>query len=145
MRWVRQTRLGPQVRQHAAHRHYAHHPTAVRKTITELRAKAAGKVFVAFHPHLFSRTRDLLDDFALAFEGADRVLIAPIFAARELDDGTVSSALLAERIRESGVAASAMTLEEIHDVLANEPGEGDLIMTMGAGNIYKIADQIVKH
>lgn len=122
---------------------YAHHPTAVRKTITELRAKAVGKVFVAFHPHLFSRTRDLLDDFALAFEGADRVLIAPIFAARELDDGTVSSALLADRIRESGVAASAMTLEEIHDVLANEPGEGDLIMTMGAGNIYKIADQIV--
>lgn len=124
---------------------YAHHPTAVRKTITELHAKATGKVFVAFHPHLFSRTRDLLDDFAVAFEGADRVLIAPIFAAREIDDGTVSSAILAERIRESGVAADAMSLEEIHDVLESEPGEGDLVMTMGAGNIYKIADQIVKH
>jgi UDP-N-acetylmuramate--alanine ligase len=124
---------------------YAHHPTAVHKTITELRAKSAGKVFVAFHPHLFSRTRDLLDDFAIAFEGADRVLIAPIFAAREIDDGTVSSDMLAERIRQSGVTASAMSLEEIHDVLENEPEEGDLIMTMGAGNIYKVADQIVKH
>ncbi|MES2931100.1 MAG: Mur ligase domain-containing protein [Patescibacteria group bacterium] len=124
---------------------YAHHPTAVRKTITELRAKTAGRVFVAFHPHLFSRTRDLLEDFATAFEGADRVLIAPIFAAREIDDGTVSSAILAARIRESGVSADAMSLEEIHDVLESEPGDQDLIMTMGAGNIYKIADQIVKH
>lgn len=123
---------------------YAHHPTAVRKTITELRAKAEGRVFVAFHPHLFSRTRDLLDDFATAFEGADRVLIAPIFAAREIDDGTASSAILAERIREHGVSADAMSLEEIQNVLESEPDEKDLIMTMGAGNIYKIADQIVK-
>lgn len=124
---------------------YAHHPTAVHKTITELRAKSAGKVFVAFHPHLFSRTRDLLDDFATAFEGADRVLIAPIFAARELDDGTVSSDILAARIRENGISADALSLEEIQDVLESEPGDQDFIMTMGAGNIYKIADQIVKH
>lgn len=123
---------------------YAHHPTAVQKTITELRAKTSGRVFVAFHPHLFSRTRDLLDDFARAFQGADRVLIAPIFAARETDDGTVSSAILAERISACGVDARAMSLEEIHGVLASEPKEGDLIMTMGAGNIYKIADQLVK-
>lgn len=124
---------------------YAHHPTAVRKTITELRVKTEGKVFVVFHPHLFSRTRDLIDDFATAFAGADRVLIAPIFAAREIDDGTVSNAILAERIREHGVSAEAMSLEEIEKVLAGEPGEKDLVMTMGAGNIYKIADAIVKH
>jgi UDP-N-acetylmuramate--alanine ligase len=124
---------------------YAHHPTAVRKTITELRAKAEGKVFVAFHPHLFSRTRDLLNDFATAFAGADRVLIAPIFAAREIDDGSVSSAMLADLIREHGVSAEAMSLEEIEKVLTDEPKENDLIMTMGAGNIYKIADAIVKH
>ncbi len=124
---------------------YAHHPTAVRKTITELRAKAEGKVFVAFHPHLFSRTRDLLDDFATAFAGADRVLIAPIFAAREIDDGTVSNATLADLIRAQGVSAEAMNLEEIERVLASEPHEKDIVMTMGAGNIYKIADAIVKH
>lgn len=123
---------------------YAHHPTAIRKTIAELRAKTSGKVFVAFHPHLYSRTRDLFDDFAAAFRGADVVLIAPIYAARESDDGTISSALLAERITENGVSASAASLEEIQDTLETGPKAGDIIMTMGAGDIYRVADQLVK-
>ena len=122
---------------------YAHHPTAVRKTVAELRSKAAGKVFVAFHPHLYSRTRDLFEDFATAFQGADKVLIAPIYAAREPDDGTISSAMLAERIRENGVDAVAASFDEIRDVLGTEPSEGDIVMTMGAGDIYRIADQLV--
>jgi UDP-N-acetylmuramate--alanine ligase len=124
---------------------YAHHPTAVRKTIAELRAKTAGKVYVAFHPHLYSRTRDLFDDFAVSFRGADRVLIAPIYAAREPDDGTVSSELLAKRVTENGVEASSATFEEIRELFETEPGEGDIVMTMGAGDIYKVADQLVKH
>lgn len=122
---------------------YAHHPTAIRKTIAELRAKTSGKVFVAFHPHLFSRTRDLLEDFAVSFRGADRVFIAPIYAARETDDGTISSTILAERIVENGVAASAASVEEIQELLGSEPGAGDIVMTMGAGDIYKVADQLV--
>ncbi|MBU2158836.1 hypothetical protein KJ848_01500, partial [Patescibacteria group bacterium] len=67
---------------------YAHHPTAVAKTIQELRSKTNGKIFVAFHPHLFSRTRDLFSEFSVAFAGADKVFIAPIYPPRELDDGT---------------------------------------------------------
>ena len=123
---------------------YAHHPTAIRKTVAELRAKASGNVYVAFHPHLYSRTRDLFEDFATAFRGADQVLIAPIYAAREDDDGTVSSARLAERITENGVNASAASVEEIRELLATEPKAGDIVMTMGAGDIYKVADQLVK-
>src|ERR1035437_7819217 len=56
---------------------YAHHPTAVKATLEALRAKVEGKIFVAFHPHLYSRTRDLLDEFATAFSDADKVFIAP--------------------------------------------------------------------
>lgn len=123
---------------------YAHHPTAIRKTVAELRAKATGRVFVAFHPHLFSRTRDLLDEFATAFRGADTVYIAPVYAAREHDDGTITNALVAARVRENGVDAIPATFAEIEEALAAEAGEGDLIMTMGAGDIYKIADQLVK-
>ncbi|HEY0948491.1 MAG TPA: Mur ligase domain-containing protein [Candidatus Paceibacterota bacterium] len=123
---------------------YAHHPTAVRKTVAELKARTSGKVYVAFHPHLFSRTRDLLDDFATAFKGADKAYIAPIYAAREPDDGTVSSALVAERIRENGVAAEAATFDEIYEALSTLPKEGDVIMTMGAGDIYKIADKLTR-
>lgn len=142
--WRRFEYKGKTMRGAEVYDDYAHHPTAVRKTITELRAKTSGNVYVAFHPHLFSRTRDLLEDFATAFRGADRVLIAPIYAARESDDGTVSSALVAQRIQENGVAAEAASMEEIHRILDTEPGPGDIVMTMGAGDIYRVADQLVK-
>jgi UDP-N-acetylmuramate--alanine ligase len=139
---------------------YAHHPTAVRETLKALKEKmqaktaptvrptrqqrrVQGKVYVAFHPHLYSRTRDLLDEFATAFADADHVFIAPIYAAREVDDGSISSEILAERIRKTGADAQALnSFEEIEKALATA-GEGDVIMTMGAGDIYKVADVMV--
>lgn len=122
---------------------YAHHPTAVAGTIAALRAKTEGKLFIAFHPHLFSRTRDLLPEFATAFKGADKVFIAPIYAAREIDDGTISNAILADTIRKNDVDAIPATFEEIRVALESGAGEGDVIMTMGAGDIYKVADLLV--
>ncbi len=122
---------------------YAHHPTAVAKTLIELRKKTDKKIFVAFHPHLYSRTRDLLEDFARAFTGVDRVLIAPIYAAREPDDGSVSNQILADRIKWNGVDATAGTFEEIQHFLETTPKDGDIVMTMGAGDIYKVADALV--
>lgn len=121
---------------------YAHHPTAIRETLRALRERSGGKVYVAFHPHLYSRTRDLLDGFARAFTDADEVLIAPIYAAREIDDGTISSEILAERIRVEGGKARALSFDEIQKVLLDEPKSGDIIMTMGAGDIYKVANAI---
>lgn len=123
---------------------YAHHPTAVRETLKALRAKVSGKIYVAFHPHLYSRTRDLLNEFSTAFADADEVLIAPIYAAREVDDGTISSDMLAKRISESGTNARAATFEEIEKILSEESGPSDVIMTMGAGDIYKVADALIK-
>ncbi|MBU2220528.1 hypothetical protein KKD81_01170, partial [Patescibacteria group bacterium] len=105
---------------------YAHHPTAVAKTIQELRSKTKGKIFVAFHPHLFSRTRDLFSEFSAAFAGADKVFIAPIYPARELDDGTMSNEILADAIQKQGVDAVAGTFAEIEEALSTEPGRGDL-------------------
>lgn len=122
---------------------YAHHPTAVRETLKALRGKAKGRIFVAFHPHLYSRTRDLLEEFATAFKDADEVLIAPIYAAREVGDGTVSSELLAERVQAAGTHARVANFEEIESILNTEPKTGDTIMTMGAGDIYKVADVLV--
>lgn len=121
---------------------YAHHPTAVRATLKALRAKVKGKIFVAFHPHLYSRTRDLLDEFATAFADADEVLVAPIYAARETDDGSISSEILAERIRATGVEATALDVDAIEERL-RDVGGGDTIITMGAGDIYKVADALV--
>ena len=121
---------------------YAHHPTAVRETLKALREKTRGKVFAAFHPHLYSRTRDLLDEFAASFGAADKVFIAPIYAAREADDGTISNETLAARVREQGVDATALDFAGIEAAFA-EAGPGDAVMTMGAGDIYKIADKLV--
>lgn len=122
---------------------YAHHPTAVKATLEALRAKTSRKAFVAFHPHLYSRTRDLLDEFAGAFVDADHVFIAPIYAAREVDDGSISSEILAERIRATGVDAVALdSFDAIEQALAGA-GKDDTIMTMGAGDIYKVADALV--
>lgn len=122
---------------------YAHHPTAIRVTLKALRAKTAGRLYVAFHPHLYSRTRDLLDEFAVAFVDADRVLIAPIYAARETDDGTISSEILAERIRATGVDAVALGSFDTIEEALGEAGPEDTIVTMGAGDIYKVADALV--
>jgi UDP-N-acetylmuramate--alanine ligase len=123
---------------------YAHHPTAIRETLRALRAKTGGRAIVAFHPHLYSRTRDLLDGFARSFEDASEVLIAPIYAAREADDGSVSSELLADRIQKEGTTARAFaTLDEVEAALRESGKEGDVIMTMGAGDIYRVADSLV--
>ncbi|MFZ1074953.1 MAG: Mur ligase domain-containing protein [Minisyncoccia bacterium] len=121
---------------------YAHHPTAVKETLKALREKTKGKIFVAFQPHLFSRTHDLLAEFAQAFGDADDVFLAPIYAAREKDDGTVSSDLLAALICAQGTDARAYkSFSEIEQALSLARG-GDVIMTMGAGDIYKIADAL---
>jgi UDP-N-acetylmuramate--alanine ligase len=123
---------------------YAHHPTAVKLTLEALRAKTSGKIIVAFHPHLYSRTRDLLDEFSTAFAGADEVIIAPIYAAREVDDGTISNKILAERISTTGTPARALnSFDEIKTTL-EQAGQGDTVVTMGAGDIYKVADELVK-
>ena len=122
---------------------YAHHPTAIQKTLLAARERTEGRIFVAFHPHTYSRTRDLFAEFTTAFAGAHKVLIAPIFAAREPDDGVTTSEKLAEHIRQTGVDAVAATFEEIEQVFETEPKKGDLIMTMGAGDIYTVANRLV--
>ena len=122
---------------------YAHHPTAIRATLKALRGKVRGNIIVAFHPHLYSRTRDLLDEFAAAFSDADQVLVAPIYAAREEDDGSISSKMLAERIRATGTDAVALDSFDAVKQALDATKQDDTIMTMGAGDIYRVADALV--
>ncbi|MES2226107.1 MAG: Mur ligase domain-containing protein [Patescibacteria group bacterium] len=128
---------------------YAHHPTAISETLRALRARLEEsgdpfRIIVLFHPHLYSRTRDLLDSFARAFTDADEIIILPIYAAREEDDGTVSSELLASRIQEEGGSARAVdSFEDAEAMVRGLARPGDTIITMGAGDVYKIADALV--
>ncbi len=124
---------------------YAHHPTAIQKTLEAAReAFPDKKIIVAFHPHLYSRTRDLFEGFIAALARADRVILAPIYAARERDTHSVSSDTLAEAISAKGTdALSLHSFEEIERELTAIAAPGQLIITMGAGDIYKVADNLV--
>lgn len=125
---------------------YGHHPTEVSTTLASIKQQFPGRrLVVAFHPHLYSRTKILMEDFAAAFDDADDVVLAPIFAAREAPDPTVTSAILAEKITAHGVPAQAFdSFEGIEQYLSSHTGPGDLILTMGAGDIYKVGEALVK-
>ena len=122
---------------------YAHHPTAIRKTLEAAREKFPHKkIVVAFHPHLYSRTKSFLNEFAEALSLADHAIVAPIYAAREEPDPEISNHTVADAARSFGGNVEAMdSFDEIRDRLLLED-EGTLIITMGAGDIYKIAEQI---
>jgi UDP-N-acetylmuramate--alanine ligase len=122
---------------------YAHHPTAIEKTIAAVRVKFPGKkIVVAFHPHLYSRTKSLLNEFAEALAQADSAIVAPIYAAREALDPSVSNHVLAALAREKGGDVIALdSFDDIRGKLLEEPADS-LIITMGAGDIYKVAEQI---
>lgn len=122
---------------------YAHHPTAIAKTIEAARQKfPEKKIVVAFHPHLYSRTKSLLGEFAKALATADSALIAPIYAARETPDPAISSEILARAAQQLGGNVSALdSFDTIRDTLL-KLGKSSLIITMGAGDIYKVAEQI---
>ena len=124
---------------------YAHHPTAVEKTIEAAREKFPGKrIVVAFHPHLYSRTKSFLHEFAAALAKADLALVAPIYAAREKPDPAVSNHALASAAYGLGNPVEALdSFDAIRERLLKE-SEGTLIITMGAGDIYKVAEQITE-
>lgn len=127
---------------------YAHHPTEIMATLEgfrELYPKDHNyRVMVIFQPHLFSRTKLLLADFAQSFQGADRVILLPIYYAREVDDGSISSAILATEINKySNNALFFNSFPEVENYVQNllpTMNHQDIIITMGAGDAFKIGD-----
>ena len=123
---------------------YAHHPIAIEGTIAGARAKYPEKhIVVVFHPHLYSRTKSLFEDFVNALATADRVILAPIFKARETPDPSISHTMLATEVTKKGIdSVSYNTFAEIQEVIESTTTANDLVITMGAGDIYKVADRI---
>lgn len=127
---------------------YAHHPTEIKATLKALQTRyTPGRTWVVFQPHQYSRTRLLMDDFATCFEGADTVLVPDIYASRdtEADRRSTGSAELVARIEERGGRAEYLpTLEEVTGRLMGQLGRGDLVVTMGAGDVWKVADELAE-
>ncbi len=126
---------------------YAHHPTEIRASLEALREIypfGEKKITVLFQPHLYSRTKALFADFVLSFGLADKLLILPIYFAREQKDESISSYKLAQAIRLQGVDAEAFPdfeAAEAH-VRSLKLGQNDVFVSMGAGEAYKIPDKI---
>jgi UDP-N-acetylmuramate--alanine ligase len=124
---------------------YAHHPTEVRATLAAMREKFPNqKIITIFQPHLYSRTKLLLSHFAESFNDADKVLIAPIYAAREKNDQSINSQILANEINKNTSNAQAFSnFEEIKQYLRDNIQKDDIIITMGAGDIFKIGESLI--
>jgi UDP-N-acetylmuramate--alanine ligase len=124
---------------------YGHHPTEIRATLAAARQCGFGKIHVIFQPHRFTRTRDLMDEFATAFQDADSLAVLDIYAASESPIEGISGQTLAGRIVEKGqVAASyAASPAEAIALAVNAAHSGDMILTLGAGSVSQLGPTIL--
>jgi UDP-N-acetylmuramate--alanine ligase len=127
---------------------YAHHPTEIQATLRAIRDYyRPQRLWCVFQPHQHSRTRFLLKDFARSFGSADEVIVPDIYFVRDShrEKDYISSEDLVAQIRFNGGSARYLkTFDEIARHLRGELAEGDLVVTMGAGNIWEVADDIVR-
>lgn len=128
---------------------YAHHPTEIEATLAAARENLSptNKIMVVFQPHLYSRTKQLLTGFSRALAKADYVLVIDIYPAREIDDGTISSAMLVDSIKhDGGTAFYTPTLSQAVSKareLLPEFTTGDILLTMGAGEAFRVGDEVL--
>lgn len=121
---------------------YAHHPDEVAATISAVRNAMPGRRLVlAFQPHTYSRTSALFDDFVRELSRADVLVLAEIYAARERNTIGISSADVAEKIPG---AVFCETLPEVTEYLRQNVREGDVVLTMGAGDIFRAGEALLK-
>ncbi len=125
---------------------YAHHPTEIRAT---LRAAKAGwsdrRIVAVFQPHLYSRTRDYQTEFGLAFEDADAVLVTEIYAAREKPIPGIDGEMLAKEIRKHHADVRWIPERDtLGSAIQESMREGDLVITLGAGDVTHVGRELVK-
>ncbi|MCK4321883.1 UDP-N-acetylmuramate--L-alanine ligase [candidate division WOR-3 bacterium] len=125
---------------------YAHHPREIEATLKSAREGWKGRIIAVFQPHLYSRTILLKKEFGKAFFQADKVIITDIYPAREEEIPGVSGEIIKDQCKDFG-HKDVIYLENIKNIpeyLLPELKEGDMILLLGAGNIYKIADDIIE-
>lgn len=124
---------------------YAHHPAQIEATLKAASKIPHNRIFCIFQPHTYSRTKAFFDEFAKALCLADVVILADIYAARETDTLGVSSQLLAEKIRSLGHEDTwyFSSFAEIEKFIWKNCRKGDVVITMGAGNVTEIGDALV--
>ena len=124
---------------------YGHHPTEIRATANSLKNKKYNESWVVFQPHTYSRTKNLLDDFASALMNFDHIILLDIYAARETNTYNISSQDLANKIKFLGKNALYIpNFEECINYLKDNVKENDIILTLGAGTVTEISDLLTQ-
>ncbi len=124
---------------------YAHHPTELKATLSAAKRMKKSNLWCIFQPHTYTRTKSLLNEFSEAFYSADKVIITDIYAAREIDENEVHSKDLVEKLYQNNVdVVYISSFDEIVDYLKENVKENDLVITAGAGPIYRVADELIK-
>ncbi|WP_333860189.1 UDP-N-acetylmuramate--L-alanine ligase [Clostridium sp.] len=120
---------------------YAHHPTEIKATLNTARNYPHERIVCVFQPHTFSRTISLFKEFTAAFDNVDELILADIFAAREKDTGEVSSSMLCDELVKRGINCRNIKdfnsiIQYLNDILK----EGDILLTIGAGDIFQVGE-----
>jgi UDP-N-acetylmuramate--alanine ligase len=125
---------------------YGHHPTEIRATLAAARAAWQRPLIVVFQPHRFSRTRDLIDEFAKAFELADRVYVLDIYPAGEAPIPGITGQMMADTIRASGHPSVQWLNRDsgLITKLREDLREGDVLLTLGAGDVWKVGTELLE-
>lgn len=125
---------------------YAHHPNEIKATLdAAARMTDVNRILCIFQPHTYSRTKELLNEFASAFKSASEVILCDIYAAREVDHGEVSSLDLMKAMMKENVKVKHFdNFEAINNYILQNALPNDLVMTMGAGDVYKLSKTILE-
>jgi UDP-N-acetylmuramate--alanine ligase len=125
---------------------YAHHPTEIRATLAAARARWGShrRLIALFQPHTYTRTKALLADFADAFDEADVVGIMEIFAARETDTLGVSSRDILGKMQHAGKLSDPLTHANAATILSDILQDGDVLLTLGAGDVWKVGEELLE-
>ncbi len=123
---------------------YAHHPTEIKATLNAAKRYPANSIWCVFQPHTYTRTKAFLHDFADALSLADHIVLADIYAAREVNPGDISSKDILNLLKEKGKDAYYFpSFDEIENFLLENCTNGDLLITMGAGDVVSIGESLL--
>lgn len=123
---------------------YAHHPAEIKATLSTAKKIKHNKIYCVFQPHTYTRTKTLFNEFTTAFNDADELILMDIYAAREVDTGLVSSDELGDAIRKTGVKCTNVhSHDEAVEYVSSKLQEGDLLLTVGAGDVVIVGEKFL--
>lgn len=120
---------------------YAHHPVEIKATLSTARKTDHKNIYCVFQPHTYTRTKSLFNEFSEAFSDCDELILMDIYAAREKDTGMVNSVELGDAIRAKGIKCiNVHSHEEACDYITAKACDGDLVLTVGAGDVVRVGE-----